>query len=54
MASPATILRNHKGTFFVGNFSKLTIAGPRKHYQYYSTAFSFKYPAQHRVANVNN
>jgi hypothetical protein len=27
--------------------------GQRKHYQYYSTGFSFKYPAQHRVANVD-
>lgn len=53
-AAPATILRNDNGTFIQGDFSTLHLNSDRNQYEYVSTGLSFKYPPQHRVAEINN
>lgn len=53
-ANRATIIRNHNGTFLQGDFSTLTLVSDKAEYEYISTAVSFKYPAQHMVAEVDN
>jgi hypothetical protein len=37
----------------LGNFSSLTLTGPRWSYEYEAVGFSFKYPPQHRIAEVS-
>jgi hypothetical protein len=53
-AAPATILRNSNGTFVQGDFSTLRLDNDLTHYEYICTGLSFKYPPQHRVAEINN
>jgi hypothetical protein len=53
-AAPVTILRNSNGTFFQGDFSLLQLHKDNRTHVYRSTAFSFKYPPQHRIADVAN
>lgn len=53
-AGRATIVRNRNGTFLHGDFSTLKLISGKAEYEYISTAVSFKYPAQHQVAEVDN
>lgn len=53
-ANPVTIIRNNNGTSLQGDFSTLHLISGRSEYEYISTSLSFKYPPQHRVAEINN
>lgn len=53
-ANRLTIIRNDNGTFLQGDFSTLRLMSEKAEYEYISTAVSFKYPAQHQVAEVDN
>lgn len=53
-ANAATVIRNENGTFLQGDFSTLRLFSQRSEYEYRSTSLSFKYPPQHRVAELNS
>jgi hypothetical protein len=53
-ANSATVIRNDDGTFLQGDFSTLRLYSQRSEYEYRSTSLAFKYPSQHRVAELNN
>lgn len=53
-AGAVTLLRSRNGTFFQGDFSRVQLRKDLTTHVYRSTAFSFKYPPQHRIADVAN
>lgn len=53
-ANSVDIIRNDNGTFLLGDFSTLRLYSQRSEYRYVSRSLSFKYPPQHRIAELNN